>query len=283
MHVRVRGEQPMRMMVVIGIISAAGACGGGNSGPQGAETAPGAPRTSKTAALETGAKVMQAKGPMDQMAIYLDGFHASKDDPMMQMEAHHYCNQVNDDFAQCVMFDGNTKDARLHGVEYIVSEKLYNAMPAEERAFWHPHNYEVLSGELRMPGLPDAAEQETLKTKINSYGKTWHFWKTGVYGQQADPLPFGPPHLAWSFNRDGEVNPELLAERDRRMHLDTAAARRRRQDLVAMAHPQGGVDAIGDRFPQATALPGVTDNGDAAARPVPTFGMKGQEGRPRGR
>src|ERR1700712_2280196 len=146
-------------------------CGGGNTHPPGGQTAPGAAESVKTAGLESAANMLQSKAPVGAISMYLDGFHAAKDDPMMQMEAHHYCNQVNEDFAQCVMFDGNTKDARLHGVEYIVSEKLYNTMPAEERAFWHPHNYEVLSGELGLPGLPDVAEHETLQTKINSYGK----------------------------------------------------------------------------------------------------------------
>ncbi len=30
------------------------------------------------------------------------------------MEAHLYCNQVNEDFAQCVLFDGNTKQANFN-------------------------------------------------------------------------------------------------------------------------------------------------------------------------
>ena len=45
--------------------------------------------------------------------IYLVGFHPMKDDPEMQMEAHHYCHQVNEDFAQCMLFDGNTAKANM--------------------------------------------------------------------------------------------------------------------------------------------------------------------------
>jgi hypothetical protein len=29
---------------------------------------------------------MQSKGPAEKLSIYLDGFHAAKDDPTMQME-----------------------------------------------------------------------------------------------------------------------------------------------------------------------------------------------------
>lgn len=261
---------------------ATAACGGGNTAPQGGETAPGADRTAKTGALETGANLMQAKAPVEKIAMYLNGFHVSKDDPKMQMEAHHYCNQANEDFAQCVLFDGNTSEARLMGIEYIISEKLYNTLPTEEKAYWHPHNYEVLSGTLRMPGLADAVEKEALKTKINSYGKTWHTWMTGVRGRQADALPFGPPHLQWSFNRDGEANPEMVQARDSRMNLNSSKARRERQDLVDLAQPQGGVDAIAGSFPNAKPIPGVRDNGDAASRPVPTFGMRDARAKPAG-
>ena len=258
------------------------ACGGGNTPPQGGETAPGADRTAKTGALETGANLMQAKAPVEKIAMYLNGFHVSKEDPKMQMEAHHYCNQDNEDFAQCVLFDGNTAEARLMGIEYIISGKLYNTLPAEERAYWHPHNYEVLSGQLRMPGLPDAAEKEALEGKINSYGKTWHTWMTGMHDQKADALPLGPPLLQWSFNRDGEANPAMTEARDRRMNLDSMKARQARQHLVPLAKPQGGVDAMAGFFPNAKPIKGVTDNGDVATRPVPTCGVKDAQPKPSG-
>lgn len=259
-------------------VALAAACGGGDTGPGAGRTAPGAERTAKTGALETGAAALQAKAPVDQIAMYLVGFHPGKADPQMQMESHHYCDQVNEDFAQCVLYDGNTEDARLHGVEYIISEKLYEKLPAEEKAYWHPHNYEVLSGQLQMPGLPDAAADEALRSKLNSYGKTWHFWKTGVHEQPADEMPFGPPHLAWSFNHDGEAKAGLVEARDRRMGLDTAEERRERQAWVSAARPQGGVSAIADAFPDAKPIPGVRDSGDTATTPVPTFEMK--NGRP---
>jgi hypothetical protein len=272
----------MSAAAFISIVSVAG-CGGGNTGPQGGATAPGSDRTAKTAALETGANLMQAKAPVEKIAMYLNGFHVSKDDPRMQMEAHHYCNQANEDLAQCVLFDGNTGDARMMGIEYIISENLYKTLPAEEKAYWHPHNYEILSGTLRMPGVPDAAEKEAMKTKINSYGKTWHTWMTGMFGRQGDPLPYGPPHLQWSFNRDGEANPAMIQARDERLEVDSREARDERQDLVPLARPQGGVGAMAEWFPNAKEVPGVTDNGDAAARPVPTIGLKHVEAKPTGR
>jgi hypothetical protein len=58
------------------------ACGGGNTPSPRSETA-GADRTPKTGALETGANLMQAKAPVEEIAMYLNGFHVSKDDPKM--------------------------------------------------------------------------------------------------------------------------------------------------------------------------------------------------------
>jgi hypothetical protein len=232
---------PAVTLVIAALATAA--CDGGNTPPQGGQTGPGADLTPKTAALETGANLLQAKAPVEKIAMYLNGFHVSKDDPAMQMEAHHYCNQTNEDLAQCVLFDGNTGDARLMGIEYIISEKLFATLPAEERSYWHPHNYEILSGQLRMPGLPDAAEREAMKTKMNSYGKTWHTWMTGVHNGKADVLPFGPPRLQWSFNRDGEAMPAMIGDRDHRFGFITADARRDRRELAEIARPQEGVDA----------------------------------------
>jgi len=58
---------------------------------------------------------MQGNPPMHGFDVYLVGFHPTKDHPEMQVEAHHYCHQVNEDFAQCVLFDGNTAKANLKG------------------------------------------------------------------------------------------------------------------------------------------------------------------------
>jgi hypothetical protein len=255
-----------RSFVFIGIVAIG--CGGRNTEPAADE--PGADRTAKTAVLETGANLLQSKAPIEKISMYLNGFHAAKDDPGTQMESHHYCDQLSEEFAQCILYDGNTADARMHGIEYIISERLYGTLPADEKAYWHPHNYEILSGTLRMPGLPDVAEKEALRGKMNSYGKTWHVWMTGMHGRPPDALPVGPPHLAWSFNFDGEALPGLIEQRDTRMDFDSADERRDRSDLASLARPQGGVAAMAGRFPNAKPpMAGIRDNGDAATRAVP--------------
>ena len=221
-------------------------------------------KTAKTRALELGAKLMQGNSPLKPFDIYLVGFHPMKDSPEHQMEAHHYCHQVNEDFAQCVLFDGNTEDANLNGIEYIISEKLFAALPEAERKYWHPHNGEILSGQLVAPGIPKAAEKELMKGKMNSYGKTWHVWNTGYEGNPGDKMPLGAPMLGWSFNRDGEAIPGLVEKRDKKLKLNSAEERRGRADLEQFARPQSGVDDLKGKFDRPTKdIPGVMDRKSA--------------------
>jgi hypothetical protein len=179
------------------------------------------------------------------------------------MEAHHFCRARNEEFTQCVIFDANTANANMVGIEYIISERLFDTLSAEEQALWHPHNYEILSGQLVAPGLPALAEQAFLQKKLNSYGKTWHTWDTGAPEHKS--LPLGPPMLAWSFNADGELDERLVKERDKRMNLDSAQKRKDRGGMTARARAQRGVDALAAAFPGRRPIPAVTERGKAGA------------------
>jgi hypothetical protein len=254
-------------LVLLGVASALG-----QAPVPAAETRPGTQpageeKSAKTRTLEAGARALQRNSPLGPMDIYLVGFHPMKDHPDQQMEAHHYCRQVNEDFAQCALFDGNTRNANLNGIEYIISERLFESLPQEERTYWHPHNYEILSGQLIAPGLPRPAEEALMKSKMNSYGKTWHVWHTGMPGEKGDKLPMGPAQLAWSFNRDGEVQPGLVEQRDKRFRMSSAEKRRERAGLAQIAKPQSGVDDLKDAFKARTQqIPGVVDQ--RAAKPA---------------
>ncbi len=213
-------------------------------------------------ALKLGAKLLQSTPPLRGFDAYLVGFHPAKDDPSMQMEAHHYCKVVGDDLIECVLFDGNTPEANLIGVEYIISGALFESLPEEEKDYWHPHNFEIFSGQLVAVGLPEPAEQELMRQLVNSYGKTWHTWHTGRHDLGGgDPLPYGDPHLMWSFNRDGESDPRLQESRAQAMGIDDDAIRERRQSFLDLARPQRGVDALKDRFTGTNPVPGVEDDG----------------------
>jgi hypothetical protein len=223
---------------------------------------PGERPSAKTHVLKSGAAVLQTDAPVTGMDVYLVGFHAMKDHAGHQMEAHHFCKQVNEEFAQCTIFDGNTSRANLVGIEYIISEKLFEGLTENEKKLWHPHNYEILSGQLIAPNIPGPVEKELFKGKMNSYGKTWHVWATG----QGQRMPIGEPMLAWSFNQDGEARPGMVEDRDKRFGVSTSDKRKARQDLTELAKPQSGVDDMKGQFGRATRpLAGVVDKSNAQA------------------
>lgn len=60
-----------------------------------------------------------------------------------QVRAHHFCSHRNEEMRQCVIYDSDAPDARLIGVEYIISRRLYEGLPEEEKRLWHSHVYEV--------------------------------------------------------------------------------------------------------------------------------------------
>jgi hypothetical protein len=222
----------------------------------------GRPKSAMTVGLEMDSLIFQSAAPLRGMHTYLVGFHPMKHASCHQMEAHHYCKQVNEDFAQCVLFDSNTskvyfrefpsifvnfKKANLTGIEYIISDRLFETLSAEEREFWHPHNYEILSGQLIAPQLPELAEDMLMQKNLNTYGKTFHTWRAKCWeGDKPflDTLPLGPGILAWSFNKDGEVKPRLVEERDHKMTVDTDRKRQRRAQMQQLAHPQEGETAM---------------------------------------
>ena len=217
-------------------------------------------RSAWRVALEAGAALLQDTTPLKDFDVYVAGLHCARHDAGMQMEAHHFCRQVNQDLLQCILFDGNTKDANLIGIEYIVSERLFATLPEDEKPYWHPHNYEILSGQLCAPGLPEVAERAFLKELMNSYGKTWHTWHTGRHdGEPGDRLPLGEPMLMWSFNRDGEADERLKADFQRGLNVDEAAKREQRQGFVELAHGQRGVDAMAGEFGATSPIPGVRE------------------------
>jgi hypothetical protein len=240
----------------------AAACGGEDRGSQ--VQAPGSKESAKTAVLEKGADVLQNKPPIEALNAYLDGFHFYSGNMKEQMEAHHYCSIVNEDLTQCVIFDGNTANAKIMGVEYIVSEKLFKTLPPQEKPLWHSHVYEVKSGQLVAPGIPTPAEKALMKKLVTTYGKTWHTWHTDLHKD----LPIGVPQLMMGFTADGQTDPAMVAARDRAMGISSEKKREERADIVTPAIDPGA-DAWQTNPPLQIADPTGTETRDphGAQRP----------------
>jgi hypothetical protein len=158
----------------------------------------------------------QSLVPPNSVEMYLDGFHnyAGQDklakDKQLQLRVAHYCKQVRPDLFQCIVYNGTGKDARLIGVEYVISDAAYKALPEKERKMWHPHDGEVESGMLRMPGMEPEAEKKTLDFLKSTWGKTWHAW------QPDQEIPLGEPTLMWAVPKD-DANAKTKAAMEKRL------------------------------------------------------------------
>ncbi|WP_122408269.1 OBAP family protein [Pseudomonas viridiflava] len=265
-------SQLSKRIALLATLTALSACNGTDTRPP--VSSPGADKQASTAVLETGAAMLQSHPPLDALNTYLDGFHFYNGTIESQMEAHHYCSILNEEVIQCVIYDGNVKDAYLMGVEYIISARLFEGLPTEEKAYWHSHSHEVTSGQLVAPGIPEPAEHALMEKLVNTYGKTWHTWHT----DKDKSLPLGVPQLMMGFTRDGQADPQMVKARDERMGLDSVAEREARKDIKpqpvlpgANAWMDGKVIQLPD--PSGTAshhpAPRPQDKGTNSRSPAP--------------
>jgi hypothetical protein len=201
------------------------ACGGKNTASN--VESPGTEKTTKSKVLETGADMLQDKSPLRVFNAYLNGFHFYNGNINAQMEAHHYVNQINEDVYQAIIFDGNEPGAKIMGVEYIISEKLFKQLPKEEKTLWHSHHFEVKSGGLIAPGIPELAEHELMEKLVSTYGKTIHTWHT----DQQRTLPLGSPMIMMGFTKETQINKTMLGQRDKRFGVSTEEKKKNRMDI----------------------------------------------------
>jgi hypothetical protein len=145
------------------------------------------------------------------------------------------------DTRQCLLYDSPGPNARLIGIEYMITPKIYDTLPQSERELWHSHVYEVKSGTLIMPtpnGVPQSvwqmAENSEMRDIIPLYGKAYHLWQV----DRGDKVPLGTPQLMTSFLNDDMVEKVLpggkkglLADRDRRFGVDSELTARSRKDI----------------------------------------------------
>jgi len=177
--------------------------------------------------LDVASTAIQRKYPVEAISTYLNGFHMYADDMGRQVEASHFCIHLRHDLHQCVIFDRNAPGARLIGIEYIIGEERFRGLPDDEKRLWHSHSYEVKSGTLVAPGIPDLAEHAYLSDLVTTYGKTFHTWQ-----YDRDDFPYGIPQLMMGLTEDGQADEELIRARDRRLRVSTQRKRRGRSDIT---------------------------------------------------
>ncbi|KAK1759976.1 hypothetical protein QBC47DRAFT_117812 [Echria macrotheca] len=196
-------------------------------------------RSAKSTILETGAALTQDFSPVKNICAHLNAFHVYASDPTRLVETNHYCGHLTEDVRQCLLYDSPEPGARLIGVEYMITPKLYETLDQAERRLWHSHVFEVKSGILVMPQpsalVPQAAwetaENAEMEEVIRLYGKVYHLWQV----DRGHQIPLGEPQLMTSITAADQI-PELdqiMDERDRKFPgTDWRRKKEIRQDIT---------------------------------------------------
>ncbi|CCA76088.1 hypothetical protein PIIN_10088 [Serendipita indica DSM 11827] len=138
------------------------------------------PAGTTSAMLELTAGATQDFTPVKSICAFLNAYHVYADDTARPpVDSYHYCAHIEPEMRQCIIYDSPRINARLIGIEYLISPRLYQTLPKEEKKLWHSHAYEVKSGMLIMakPGVVpnvvwQAAENKEMEMLVDWYGKT---------------------------------------------------------------------------------------------------------------
>lgn len=197
--------------------------------PGSGDGTPGKPMTMGQHVIDKGAQLIQSLNPVKQMQQHACTFALYSHDMTRQIETHHYVTRLNQDFLQCAVYDSDDSTARLIGVEYIVSDRIFEALPQEEQKLWHSHAYEIKSGMWVNPRVPEMIQKPELENLAKTYGKFWCTWQV----DRGDRLPLGAPALMMSPQAVnlGMVKAEILRRRDDKYNISSDALKESRVEI----------------------------------------------------
>ncbi len=123
------------------------------------------------------------KSPAFGYTLHIDAIKHINDDP--DQVVHHYAKAISDEITQALLYDSDAPNARLIGIETIISERMYEALPAAEKPNWHYHKTEIPTVNARLPDLNEK-EAAAVVTKLE---ETWG--KVEIIWEPKDPVPMG--------------------------------------------------------------------------------------------
>jgi hypothetical protein len=111
------------------------------------------------------------------------------DDPTLRV--YHFCKPNDMVMMVCQLYDSNSANATLIGIEYMIDSKAYKALPDREKPNWHYHQEEFSPdrADPKFPQLNEQKQKEWLKKLEESYGKVIITWNP------MDTLPVFPPQI----------------------------------------------------------------------------------------
>ncbi|KCZ70340.1 Protein of unknown function (DUF1264) [Candidatus Methanoperedens nitroreducens] len=151
-----------------------------------------------TASNVTGADSTTPK-PSEGWTLHVDAKGHFPSDP--DLTAHHYCKTgAGGLVAQCQLYDSDSPNASLVGVEVVVDAETYNSFNEIEKALWHYHKDELSRVEVTFPDLPPEEAASVLKDIEDTYGKVYTLWDPGISN-----LPIGKPEITLHDSTHGQA------------------------------------------------------------------------------
>lgn len=195
---------------------------------QGGQNIPGDRERVKTRVGEGLSSMMQSLTPLKSFDTHISTIKHYGNNYRRQVPVHEYIMHINEDVMQALIMDCDRADAKLIGVEYIISEKLYKQLPEEEKKLWYSKGFEAKSGAMVAPRMPMAMEHKLMKDLAPTYAKSISLWHS-----DRDQLPLGLPQFMVAPTKEGMLNFDLLHKRDKELGIDTEAERKNRADIQA--------------------------------------------------
>ncbi|AIC15592.1 DUF1264 domain-containing protein [Nitrososphaera viennensis] len=111
------------------------------------------------------------------------------DDPSLRV--HHYCKPNDKIVAVCQLYDTNSANATLIGIEYVITQDQYNSLPDREKPYWHAHRVEFAPdrADVQMPDLTPEQAKAVMSQLAPTWGKVVITWNPN------DELPSFPPQV----------------------------------------------------------------------------------------
>jgi hypothetical protein len=183
----------------------------------------------------TGPVTANRGDPTTSSGLVFDSIHFESGNLGRQIATRHHCTVLSPDLMQCALYDGSGPNARLVGIEYVISDRTFRQLPDDEKVLWHSHDYSVRSGLLGVPATTASDESRFCSAFQNTYGKVWWTWDSAREAR----VPLGIPRLMMAFTRDGQVDPGIVSQRDQAMETSTRKSRDARASLRGIEIPPG--------------------------------------------
>ena len=120
---------------------------------------------------------------------HLNAVRHNFDDPSLRVE--HFCKPHDSIMMVCQLYDSNSANATLIGIEYMITQEQYDSLPNREKPYWHAHREELRPerADPMMPELTPEQAQAEMAKMFPTWGKVIITWIP------SDDLPSFPPQV----------------------------------------------------------------------------------------